>query len=81
MSCILLIFHLTPAPGQVKGRLPDIGGNIIIPRSIPNSLINLILRSTSSLELVGLGLSTRQRLLYRPRVVYYISRVKKGREE
>jgi hypothetical protein len=45
--------------------LPDVGGNIIISRSIPNSLINLILRSTSSLKLVSLGLSARQRLLSR----------------
>jgi hypothetical protein len=48
----------------VKARLSDVGGNIIISRSIPNSLINLILRSTSSFKLVSLGLSIRQRLFF-----------------
>jgi len=58
--------YLSSNPYTVmKTRLPDVGGNIIISRSIPNSLINLILRSTSSLELVSLGLSIPQRLLLR----------------
>jgi hypothetical protein len=63
----------------VDTRLPDVGGNIIISRSIPNSLINLILRSTSSLKLVSLGLSARQRLLSRPRVLDCVFRAEKGK--
>jgi hypothetical protein len=41
--------------------LSDVGGNILISWSVDYSLINLILRSTFTLELIRLGLSKRKR--------------------
>ena len=64
--CILLILSILALS---RLDLPDVGGNIIISRSIPNSLINLRLGSTSTFELVCLGLSVYQRLLLELRVV------------
>ena len=45
---------------SVRAILSDVGGNVLVSRSIPNSLINLALGSTSSLKLVCLGLSGDQ---------------------
>lgn len=37
--------------------LPDVGADILVSRSVNHGLLDLVLRSTSSFELVGLGLS------------------------
>lgn len=50
-----LLFLLIRTPS-----LSDVGGNVLVSRSISNSLINLALGSTSSLKLVCLGLSGDQ---------------------
>lgn len=40
--------------------LPDIGSDVLVSRSVRDSLIDLVLGSTLALELVCLGLSISQ---------------------